>query len=447
MRLLRVPTLLILSGFFAAPAAAQSGLRDRIPDLFRFGDCSQPLCLNASVNSASGHGDHYIGSTVNGTNNLIDFLSGAIAVAASSVPISTATSGVTFRFEGGRPVPTSRSSGPIFGERVQTLGRGRLLIGTNVTGVDFKRVRGVPLDNIAFTFTHQNVCRSNPAYVPGGSCPAPFAGDTALGSPAFENDVIEVNTSIDLNLQVASLFVTYGLLDRVDVGLSLPLVRVDLTGGGIARIVPFTNPTPHYFGTAQDPLLSAASSLNGTSSGIGDLAARVKVNLGGSDRGAFGILAEGRFPTGDDANFLGTGHFALRALGIVSAQYGTFSPHLNAGYLYRAGKNLNDAFLATVGFDQLITSWATLAADMIGQWQVGTSPLVLPGPVAFQVPYTRSVNPTSIPDMKDNIVDGSLGFKLSTGSGVTIVTNALVPLNQGGMRGNFAWTAGVEYTF
>ncbi|HXI19951.1 MAG TPA: hypothetical protein VNH46_02645, partial [Gemmatimonadales bacterium] len=385
--------------------------------------------------------------TVNGTTNLLDFLSGAIAVAASSVPISTATSGVTFRFEGGRPVPTSRSSGPIFGERVQTLGRGRLLVGTNVTGVDFKRVRGVPLNNIAFTFTHQNVCRSNPSFVPGGSCPAPFAGDTALGSPTFENDVIEVNTSINFNLQVASLFLTYGLLDRVDVGVSLPLVRVDLSGGGVARVVPFTNPTPHYFGTAQDPLLSAASSLNGTASGIGDLAARIKVNLAGSDRGAFGFLAEGRFPTGNEDDFLGTGHFALRALGIASAQYGTFSPHVNMGYLYRSGKTLNDAFLATVGFDQLVSSWATFAADMIGQWQVGTSPLKLPGPVTFTVPYQRSVNPTSLPNMKDNILDGSLGFKLTTASGVTFVTNALVPLNQGGMRGNVEWTAGVEYTF
>src|SRR4051812_45166724 len=38
---------------FALPAHAQ-GLRDQIPDLFRFGDCGEPLCLAGSVNAANG---------------------------------------------------------------------------------------------------------------------------------------------------------------------------------------------------------------------------------------------------------------------------------------------------------------------------------------------------------------------------------------------------------
>jgi hypothetical protein len=441
------PALLLLS-LMPAPALAQ-GLRGQIPDLFKFGDCSQPLCLNASVNSASGHGDHYIGSTVSGTNSLLGFLSGAIGTAVSNVPISTATSGITFAFVGGAPVQTSSSSGPIFGERVQTLGKGRLLAGVNVTGVEFKTVRGVPLDNITFNFTHQNVCRTNPTWSPtnGQSCPAPLAADTLLGSPTFENDVIEVNTSIDLNLQVASLYLTYGLLDRVDIGVAIPLVRADLRGGSVARVVPFTNPTPHFFGTAADPTLTAAAGTSGSATGIGDIAGRVKVNIGGSERGAFGLLAEARFPTGREEDFLGTGKFALRVLGVVSGRYGNFSPHFNGGYLYRAGNSITDAVLTTVGFDQLVSSWATLAVDVIGQWQVGTNPLVLPGPVTFDTPYPHQVRPTNLPNRNDSVLDGSLGFKLNAGSGVVIITNALVPLNKGGMRGNLAWTTGLEYRF
>ena len=37
---------------------------DLIPELFQFGDCGEPLCLNSNVNAATGHGSHYIGSTV-----------------------------------------------------------------------------------------------------------------------------------------------------------------------------------------------------------------------------------------------------------------------------------------------------------------------------------------------------------------------------------------------
>jgi len=42
-----------------------------------------------------------------------------------NVPIATTSGGVTFRFEGGIPVKSSLSLGPIFAERAQTLGRGR----------------------------------------------------------------------------------------------------------------------------------------------------------------------------------------------------------------------------------------------------------------------------------------------------------------------------------
>jgi hypothetical protein len=437
MSVSRFVAALLVGGLAAAPLQAQSdgGLRGLIPDLFSFGDCGEPLCLNSSVNAATGHGSHYIGSTVQGTDNLIGFLSGAIAAAVSSVPVSTATSAVAFRFEGGRPVREVRSGGPIFGERVQTLGKGRLLLSVNLTAVDFNSVRGVPLNNVAFNFTHQNTERFG---VPA---------DTALGSPAFENDVISVNTSIDLNLQMALLSLTYGLTDRIDIGIELPLIRSDLSGGSIAHVVPFTNPTPHFFGTTANPSLNAGSSIDGTAAGIGDVGARLKVNLGGSDRGAFGLLADVRFPTGNEEDFQGSGEYAVRGLMVVSGRFGDFSPHLNGGYLWRSGKSLTDAVLVTAGFDQLMAPWATLAFDVITQWQAGTSQLILPGTVTFTTPYVRHVDPTNIPDRDDDLIDGSLGFKFLVGNALTLVTNVLVPLNNGGMRADWAGTIGLERTF
>jgi hypothetical protein len=324
-------------------------------------------------------------------------------------------------------------------------------MGVDVTGVQFTSVRGVPLNNIAFTFTHQNICRTTGAPpATGAACPGPGPGqfpvDSSLGSPTFENDVIEVNTSIDLNLQVAALNLTYGLSNRIDVGVAVPLVRTDLSGGSIARIVPFAQPTPHFFGTSANQLYSAGAGTDGTATGIGDVAARIKVNLGGSDHG-LGLLTEARFPTGEEKDFLGSGEFALRVLGIASARYGNFSPHVNAGYLYRSGKSLTDAVLTTAGFDQLMASWATLAVDVIGQWQANKSVLSLPGIVTFTTPNRRQVHPTNIPSRPDNILDGSLGFKFLTHSGVTLITNAVIPLNTGGMRGNVVWTGGAEYNF
>jgi hypothetical protein len=435
MSFARTAGFLVLATIGAPRLGAQSAahtndhLRDKILGLFSFGDCGEPLCLNSSVNTLTIHGSHYIPATQASAADLIGFLGNAIGLAVSSVPISAATSGVTFSFQGGVPVATSVSAGPIFGERVQTLGRGRVLIGVNATAIDFKSVRGVPLDDLTFRFTHQNV------------------RDPALGNPLLENDVIEVSTSLNLNMQVFSLFASYGLLNRVDLGVAVPLVRTDLNGGSTANVRPISYPTPHFFGTAANPSLSAASTVDGTATGIGDVLARMKVNLGGSERGAFGFLIDARFPTGREEDFLGSGEFALRGLGIVSGRFGGFSPHLNLGYQYRSGTSLTDAVLATAGFDDLIAPWATLAVDLITQWQVGTSPVQLPGAVVFTQPVLRTVQQTDIPNRRDNLIDGSLGFKFRVGNGAMAVTNVLIPLNNAGIRGSAVGTVGLEYTF
>ena len=47
----------------------------------------------------------------------------------------------------------------------------------------------------------------------------------------------------------------------------------------------------------------------------------------------------------------------------------------------------------------------------------------------------------------DDIVNASFGFKFSIPNGFTAITNALIPLNRGGLRANVTYTAGLEYTF
>jgi len=120
---------------------------------------------------------------------------------------------------------------------------------------------------------------------------------------------------------------------------------------------------------------------------------------------------------------------------------------LNAGYLHHAGEQQNDAVLGTVGFDDRIAEGVTLAADLVTELQVGDSKLHLPGIVTYDVPFRRTLNPTNIPAIRDDIVNGSFGFKIAPARGTTLVLNTLFPLNRGGMRPNLVYTAGIEYTF
>lgn len=134
-------------------------------------------------------------------------------------------------------------------------------------------------------------------------------------------------------------------------------------------------------------------------------------------------------------------------MAIASGRFGDFSPHLNAGYLWRGGSQRNDALLLTGGFDQPLSGWATLAVDVISEWETRKSGLQLPGTVFFQYPFARSVEPTNIPDLRDHRVNGSLGFKFRTPGGPILVSNALVPLRRGGLQASIVWTLGLDLNF
>lgn len=441
---------LLLAVATATPSVAQNssgGLRGKISQLFIFGSAEDPLFLAGSADptnpaSVRAHGSHFVPAAVSENASLIGFLTDAISFNVANVPIGTTSGGVTFRFEAGAPVKTSTSAGPIFAERAQTLGKGRTLIGVNRSSFHFTTLRGVPLDDIKLFFTHQNVDFAGCDSTAGGDC-------TLMGIPNLENDIMQFDLDLSVDVQVSALYATYGVTDWLDLSIVLPFVSTKLHGESLAQIIPFGGPTAaHFFaGTTTSPGLSASREVDGSAFGLGDVAARAKVSIHQTQRSSVALLAQTRFATGTEQDLLGSGSFAARGLAIVSGTVGAFSPHLNLGYLYRSGKEQSDAVLATAGFDNLIAEHVTLAADVVSELQVGQSNLRIPPPVQYDFPFKRTVTPTSIPDQRDDIVTGSFGFKITTNNGFTIVTNALVPLNRGGLRSDVTFTGGLEFAF
>ena len=186
-----------------APADARSPprrqhLRDELSDLFIFGAGQDPLFLGGTGDpnnpeSVRIHGDHFVPAAVASNGTVISFLTNSIGSNVANVPVSATSGGSTFSFEGGVPVRTSTSAGPVFGERAQTLGRGRVLAGLSRTGVQFKTLRGVDLDNLNFTFTHANSDFEGCDSIAGGDC-------SLLGVPTLENETIGLNLALDVKL-------------------------------------------------------------------------------------------------------------------------------------------------------------------------------------------------------------------------------------------------------
>jgi len=426
MRVLSIAALLGLLGVSPTSLQAQS-LKQTISDLFTFGDCGQPLCLSVGT----GHGSHFIPAITQGTNTVLGFLETSIARTVASTPLSATSSGTSYTLVGGLPVPSSSSPGPIYGERAQTLGKGRFFLGGYVTGLNFTTLNGNPLDNISFNFGHQNV-----------------TPDSVYGDPDFENDHIAVNMALHLNTTSVYLNATWGMLDFIDVGVAVPFVRTTVEGAATAQVMPFGNSTIHNFGgDPANPILRSTTATSGTASGIGDVVGRLKVNLAQSKKLGAALVAEARFPTGDENDLLGAGFTSVRVMGVGSAQFGDFSPHLNVGYLSRSSNEVNDAVWTALGFDHRMASWATVAADLLGSWQVGADKQTLPGPLVYTTPLDRRIQSTSIPNRSEDLLNLSLGMKFRVRGGAILVVNAIAPLKKSGMQPDFIWTGGLEGAF
>ena len=189
--------LLTVALFAAAtfPVHAQH-LQDRLSALFIFGDGQDQLFLGGTADPNNPdairiHGSHFVPSAVASNGTVISFLTNSIGSNVANIPVAAASGGSTFSFEGGMPVRTSSSAGPVFGERAQTLGRGRALVALTRTGASFKTLRGEDLQNLRFTFTHANSDFPGCDSIAGGDC-------TLLGVPTLENETISLNLALDV---------------------------------------------------------------------------------------------------------------------------------------------------------------------------------------------------------------------------------------------------------
>lgn len=416
-----------LAALFAVslPGATSAQLTKQFQGLFDYGACNEPLCLN--TDASPGHGDHFIASRVQGANNILGFIQSSLSASFASLPVASATSGVTFEFsDAGLPVETQVSPGPVFAERAQTLGAGRIVLGANVTGIDYQQLRGVNTDALSLVFTHSG-------------------GNDVVGDITFENDLIGVDLDLSMRVLAFTASATMGLTDKIDLGVAVPFITTELNGSTFAGVDVFdpTETPRHNFGD-DDPSLTASSTASGTASGIGDIAVRLKANLLRTQSYGVAFLGEARLPTGAVEDFLGSGETTIRGMGIWSARSGRFSPHANVGFQFTTGELLTPSALAVVGFDHLVSEAVTISADFLGRFEVGDSKLTLPAPV--DVVGRGEVSLSNIPVINDNSMDVALGIKATPMSGLRAIANVLVPVNDGGMRPSMMWTFGLEYS-
>jgi hypothetical protein len=231
--------------------------------------------------------------------------------------------------------PIARSS---FAERAATLGKGVFAFGFGQQSLHYDRLDGIDLENgdLTFVFQHNNCCgpNANP-------------GQLTDLTPDFERDLLEQKVGIDVDRNVFATVLEFGVTDRVDLGVVVPFVKLDMQTRVFSRILrtatPPTDAEEHGNAIpvhAFDPLGlgNRTTYASAHARGIGDIVVRGKAQLVKTeDGGGVSVAVNVTVPTGDEEDLLGTGVVRVEARGIWSQQFGRVGAHINGGYTTSGG--------------------------------------------------------------------------------------------------------------
>jgi hypothetical protein len=404
----------------------------------------QTILRDRLLLSPGAHKNHFIDAAAEAESLLTPALNSLIVSNISSFPLSSTTPGITFDFSSGVPVIVSQSLGPIFADRAETIGRGKINAGFNATFLNLTKFRGLETDKMRFTFTHKDL---NDDDILGG-----------LDSTGTEGDVIDVTMGSEINASIFAFYASMGVTSNLDVGIAVPVTHVSVSGTAKALISSYTyanqGRAAHFFGgTSANPTLETSVPYDGSATGIGDIAVRVKYCFLRSTGIDLGALLDVRIPSGKKEDFLGSGKTGVIVSGILSKKVGEFNPHINLGYEVRAADFQSNRVVLKGGFDQKVLSGVTFAFDFLGTFDVDKSKAIrlFPGtrsitdyadPTNYSV---RTINLSDIPDRdNDNLYNLSAGIRYSPSSRVLFLANMLVPLNDGGLRSPVAPTIGLS---
>jgi hypothetical protein len=329
----------------------------------------------------------------------------ALLVNLATAPTPTSSSGFVYRLDSelGTMSRVSDSFGTFFVERASTSGRGRVAFGVAANTSAYDRLDGLNLRDGSL-ITTANLFRDETA---------PF--DT-------ESLTLKMRTS------TLTFFGSVGVTDNLEIGGTLPLVRLHLEGSRVNV----------YRG---QQFVQASGSAD--ASGVADAAVRAKYTLVSVPGAGFAIAGELRLPTGDEASLLGAGRTAVRVLAIGSVEHSRLGVHGNVAFV-RGGVSdeVDGGGAITVVLSPRVTATGELLLRRLSDLHAMVS-LSAPHPVIIGVDTLRLV-PGTQPTTVSNLVSG---FKWNARSTMVVTGQVLWRLGNGGLTAPFTPTLAVDYLF
>lgn len=382
------------------------------------------------------------------TQSLAPGLSGFIESNLASIPLTPPSLEVVS--ENNELVEVVTGFTPIFTESSGTVGKGNFFVGSNFSYFNLTKIRGQDLSDLQFAFQQD-----------GGG------------------DIIVVNMPLDINAAVFTLYGTYGITNRLDVGFALPIVNLSMErqattfevvgehtgcryGAGCTPGQSGGSPLVNYFfagGVAID--VGADDAIEATpdfetipesETYLNTLALRAKYRFPTTlASGKLAAVVDMRLPVGrNEGNVLGQGHFGTRVTLIAEYdEFENFKPFVNLGAQFWNGDDSNSLRFAT-GFTQRVASKLFFAFDLLGKIDIEDPPFLAPfdEPSGEATGVEISLAGSTIPALsRDHTLNAGLGLQAVFSPSFFVYGSALFSLLDRGLQSAVAPTIGAALYF
>ena len=359
-----------------------------------------------------------------------------LAPGAADFPAVSTVPGLTFRYDTELQAfeRSSGSLGPVYVERPQTVGRGKLDIGFSYLFQDFDELDGASLDGLSFRLAHADCC----------------GGPNSPGDPDFERDTADLTfTEFDLESHVLSLYATYGITDRWDINVLVPIMFTSLDvsaraalNSGLNDFTPDPDDLTHVFPGGTNV---QTRTVDDDATGVGDLLLRTKYHFLSTNGFNLASGLSLRLPTGDEDDFQGLDDVVLTPYLALSQEWSRFDFHFQAGFDINADDTELSRARYGIGLTTQLVERVAFLIDIIGSSNLTEQDISVTVPVieADAVVGTRTITQ----GLRTDIVDLAVGFKAALAPSVVGFAAVFIPLNDDGLRSDAVPTAGLEMSF
>lgn len=409
-----------------------------------------------------------------------------IGTQLNQLPFASPASGFVFSFDPARGVvsQTTESFGPILTERADTIGRHKLFVGVSYQYFNFDKVGKTNLRSFGAVYQHEDESCEK-----AGPGVFPCLGDD---TPLPTKDFIYTSNRIDLKVHEITAVATFGLTNRIDISVAVPILNVKMAMSSDARIKDFEGSDPatysptcppcvHQFASpaavpgetvfAPDPTYGnnhATFARSSSGKGIGDVVLRGKIEVIKTEKAGVAVGLDLRLPTGDAYNFRGAGTYGTRPF-VAFSYNGHVSPHASLGYQVNGSsvlagditdstkaKAMPNVLTFSVGADASLNRRVSATVDYLTQTLYGVQSVNpsqftdyceqggCPGVTPCSCTFS---NISSTPSYHITQQSLATGAKFNPFGKLLVTANVLFRLNDAGLHSKPAPLLGLSYTF